>query len=96
MPRFASFRDTPDEDMGSYITRFERHAKLTNIPKENWATCLSNCLHGRALDVYSRLDEKEANDYDKLKNALFLRYNLTEDGYRSKFRTCRPEKDENP
>ena len=35
-------------------------------------------------------------NYDRLKAALLKRYNLTEQGYREKFRKCRPEKEESP
>ena len=37
-----------------------------------------------------------SNDYDKLVTALQKRFQLTEDGYRTKFRTTRPEKGETP
>ncbi|KAL9958152.1 hypothetical protein ACROYT_G035127 [Oculina patagonica] len=50
----------------------------------------------RALDVYSRLSEEAATDYDKMKLALMKRYDLTEDGYRRKFRVSKPEIDESP
>ena len=44
----------------------------------------------------SRLPDEVANDYPQLKQALLKRYNLTEEGYREKFRRCSPEKDESP
>ena len=53
-------------------------------------------LSGRALDVYSRLSEEAAVDYDQVKLALMKRYDLTEDGYRRKFRLSKPESDESP
>ena len=56
---------------------------------------LSALLSGLALEVYSRLSE-EAKDYDKVKIALMKRYDLTEDGYRRKFRASKPEVDESP
>ncbi|KAK3802327.1 hypothetical protein RRG08_018428 [Elysia crispata] len=37
----------------------------------------------------------EATDYDRVKEVLQKRYNLTEDGYRQRFRTCSPEEGEN-
>ena len=48
------------------------------------------------LEVYSRLSEEAARDYDKVKIALMKRYDLTEDGYRRKFRASKPELDESP
>ena len=47
---------------------------------------LSALLSERALEVYSRLSEEAAQDYDRVKLALMKRYDLTEDGYRRKFR----------
>ena len=45
----------------------------------------------RALEVFCRLSTSEATDYDRVKEVLHKRYNLTEDGYRQKFHTCAPE-----
>ena len=53
-------------------------------------------MSGRALDVYSRLSEEAAQDYNRVKLALMKRYYLTEDGYRRKFRVSKPEVDESP
>ncbi|GFN77832.1 hypothetical protein PoB_000433800, partial [Plakobranchus ocellatus] len=39
---------------------------------------------------------EQAKDYDKVKEALMKRYDLTEDGYRRKFRTCKPAEGESP
>ena len=57
---------------------------------------LSALLIGRALEVFCRLSESEAIDYDRVKEVLRKRYKLTEDVYKQKFRTCTPEDGENP
>ena len=46
--------------------------------------------------MYSRLSEEAAKDYDKVKIALMKRFDLTEHGYRRKFRVSKPEVDESP
>ena len=46
--------------------------------------------------MYSRLSEEAAKDYDKVKIALMKRYDLTEDGYRRKFRASKLEVEESP
>jgi len=46
--------------------------------------------------VYSRLPSEEAHDYDKLKLALLKRFQLTEDGFKERFRSARAEKGESP
>ena len=57
---------------------------------------MSALLTGRTMDVYTRMSDTDANDYDKLKKALLTRYNYTEDGYRKRFREVKPETEETP
>ena len=59
-----------------------------------WAAYLSALLKGRALDVYDRLSTEDAVDYYKLKDALLKNCDMTERGFRKKFRYCRPESSE--
>jgi hypothetical protein len=47
-------------------------------------------LKGKALDVYARMPVKDAFNFDKLKQALLERFELTEEGLRKKFHTARP------
>ena len=94
-PKLPSFVDGKD-NLDAYLQRFERFAVTAKWEKAGWATKLSALLSGRALEVYSRLSEEAASDYDKMKIALMRRYDLTEDGYRRKFRTSKPEIDESP
>ena len=94
-PKLPSFVDGKD-DLDAYLQRFERFAETAKWNKIGWASKLSALLSGRALEVYSRLSEEAAKDYDKVKIALMKRYDLTEDGYRRKFRASKPEADESP
>ena len=91
-PKLPSFVDGKD-DLDAYLQRFERFATTAKWDKAGWATKLSALLSGRALDVYSRLSEEAASEYGKMKIALMKRYDLTEDGYRCKFRVSMPETD---
>ena len=90
MPKLLSFDDSKD-DMDSYLRRFERYADVMKWKKDMWATNLSALLKGRALDVYALLPPDQALDYDALKTALLKRFDLTEDGFKRKFRASRPE-----
>ena len=90
LPKLPSFCDGKD-NMDAYLKRFERFAKNAKWPAEEWATNLSTLLQGKALDVYSRLSVDDANDYDKLREALLKRYQLTEEGFRQKFRNSKQE-----
>ena len=53
-------------------------------------------LTGKALDVYPRMSETAAVDYKELKEALLKRYDLTENGFRVRFRNSKPEEGESP
>ncbi|CAH3186772.1 unnamed protein product, partial [Porites lobata] len=94
-PKLPSFVDGKD-DLDAYLQRFERFATTAKWEKTGWASKLSALLSGRALEVYSRISEEAAQDYDRVKLALMKRYDLTEDGYRCKFRASKPEVDDSP
>lgn len=94
-PKFPVFVEGKDE-LDSYLLRFELFATQNEWPKETWATALSTILTGTALGVHSRLSDKSALDYDQVKNSLLKRLNLSEDGYRAKFRDAKPEAGESP
>ena len=92
-PKMPVFNEGKD-DIDAYLRRFERYAEAQGWVSDNWATNLSALLQGRALDVYALLPFEKAKDYDELKSALLKRFELTEDGFRQKFRGCRPENGE--
>ena len=54
-----------------------------------WAAYLS-----ALLEVYDRLSAVDAADYEKLKDALLRKFDMTERGFRKKFRNNRPERSE--
>ena len=92
-PKLPTFDESRDH-MDAYIERFERYAYSQKWPTDRWSTHLSALLKGRALDVFSRLPVAQALDYEALKEALLKRFELTEEGFRKKFRSCRPEQGE--
>ena len=61
---------------------------------DTWATGLSALLQGKALEVYALMPKEDALNYDKLKIALLKRYELTEEGFKRKYKKCRPENGE--
>ncbi|GFN90483.1 retroviral-like aspartic protease 1 [Plakobranchus ocellatus] len=91
LPNYQDRRD----DLDIWLTRFERFAESNGWSREKWSSSLCALLTGRALDCYWRLSAEQAKDYDKVKEALMKRYDLTEDGCR-KFRTCKPAEGESP
>ena len=65
-----------------------------NLQRAVFKVELDLLLKGRALDVYDRLSVDDAADYEKLKEALLKNFDMTERGFRKKFRYERPEKSE--
>ena len=82
--------------LDSYLLRFKCYTENASWEKNTWANKLSALLTGRAMDVYTRMSDTDANDYNKLKKALLTRYNYPEDGYRKTFREVKPETEETP
>jgi len=95
MPKMPYFEEDKD-CMDSYLNRFERFVEIQGWKRESLAICLSALLKGKALDVYSRLPPEQAGDYDTLKQALLKWYQLSEDGFKRKFREATPETGESP
>ncbi|XP_037505621.1 uncharacterized protein LOC119381945 [Rhipicephalus sanguineus] len=91
----APFSEKTD-DLDAYLTRFERVAEAHAWAPGHWATALSTCLTGEALTVFSRMPASEALVYEKVKRALLLRFRLTEEGFRKRFRTEAPQDEESP
>ena len=92
-PKLPYFDESKDK-MDSYLSRFEKYATANEWKKSVWAAYLSALLKGRALDVYDRLSVDDAADYEKLKAKLLKNFDMTERGFRKKFRYERPEKSE--
>ena len=92
-PKLPYFEESK-EKMDSYLSRFEKYATANKWDKNVWAAYLSALLKGRALDVYDRLSTEDAAFYDKLKDALLKNFDMTERGFRKKFRYSRPERSE--
>ena len=92
-PKIPALNEGKDE-MDSYLLRFERYATAQKWEPDTWATGLSALLQGKALDVYALMPKEDALNYDKLKVALLKRYELTEEGFKRKYKKCRPENGE--
>ena len=89
-PKLPAFDETKD-NIDAYIQRFERYATAQQWNTRNWGSHLSALLTGKALDVFARLPPTSALDFDELKEALYKRFEMTEDGFRKKFRNSKPD-----
>jgi hypothetical protein len=89
-PKLPVFDDT-HVNIDAYIQRFERSATSQNWNRHNWGAHLRALLKGKALDVFARLSHEDSLDFDKLKTALYKRFDITEDGFLKRFRSSKPE-----
>ena len=85
------FFDEATDDMDSHIERFDY-----NWDREDWAFYLCQYLKGGATEAYIRLSRSDCKNYDIVKKGLLRRYNLTNKGYRKKFRESQPDDGETP
>jgi len=88
--------DERSDDMDSLLHRFEVYAERQRWSEGQWAVYLSAFSKGKALEVYSSLPVKVAQDYEILKDALLKRFNLTEEGFKQKCKSARGEVGEAP
>lgn len=82
------------QDIDVFLRSFEKLAALHKWDKSEWAIHLVPLLTGKALEAYSRLSDGESGKYDKIKEAILKRYELTSEAYREKFRQARQQSDE--
>ncbi|XP_055899119.1 uncharacterized protein LOC129928519 [Biomphalaria glabrata] len=86
--------DDKTENIEVYLVRFEEVASYYGLPEEKWCFRLSQCLRGKAYEVYSKLPSGQREDYAALKQALLVQFELTVEAYQKKFRTSRLERRE--
>ncbi|KAL2082913.1 hypothetical protein ACEWY4_020686 [Coilia grayii] len=74
------------DDIEQYLTTFERLAGAYRWPRADWPVYLVPYLVGRARAAYVAMDIEEAMDYDKVKEAILMKYEINEEIYRERFR----------
>jgi hypothetical protein len=92
-PKIPYFDDKTD-DIESYLYRFDKHAVSLKWSSEDKALILPSLLRGRALNYYQELPVEDSNDYAKLSAHLLKKFRCTEEGFRTQFRSCKPESGE--
>ncbi|KAK7099413.1 hypothetical protein V1264_003555 [Littorina saxatilis] len=92
-PKIPYFDDKSD-DIESYLYRFDKHAASLKWSNDEKALILPTLLRGRALNYFQELPVEDTNDYAKLSAHLLKRFKCTEEGFRTQFRSCKPESGE--
>ena len=87
--------DSEKDDLDLYLERFERQCSCLNIDRTKWPTLLLNLLSGQALSVLLSLASDDAKNYDRVKDALLIRFNCSMYSFKKKFLTAKPLSDEN-
>uniref|UniRef100_A0A672S065 SCAN box domain-containing protein n=1 Tax=Sinocyclocheilus grahami TaxID=75366 RepID=A0A672S065_SINGR len=87
---------TRDDDIEQFLTTFERLATACRWPKTNWAIRLVPLLTGKAHSAYVAMDGADAEDYDKVKEAILIKYEINADIYQQRFRSSEILLDETP
>ena len=78
------------------MTTFERAVEAHGVEREKRAAILAPQLTGKVRLTYAAMSDEDAQDYDRVKAAIFQRHDVNEETYRRRFRTVKPKKNETP
>ncbi|GBN97187.1 hypothetical protein AVEN_212494-1 [Araneus ventricosus] len=81
LPKFKPQED----DIGLFLTLFERQLSFLKVPKENFVTYLLSALPGDISKLIAREPETLSQDYDHIKNMLLKRFKLSAEKFRLLF-----------
>jgi len=87
---------SPEDDIEHYLITFERRASVCRWPKEEWAIQLVPLLTGKARSAYVLMDISDSEVYDKVKEVILKKYEITADTYRRRFRSLDINHSETP
>ncbi|CAC5380409.1 unnamed protein product [Mytilus coruscus] len=76
------------QDLDVFLKSFEKLATLHKWAKSEWPVRIVPLLSGKALEAYSRLSDADGGNYDKIKDAILKRYELTAEAYWEKISVC--------
>ena len=75
------------DDIEAYLITFERIMVAHKVDKERWPHYLAPQLTGKAQLAFAALPTVDADDYEAIKNAILVRYDINEEAYRRRFRS---------
>ncbi|KAL5516832.1 hypothetical protein EMCRGX_G002255 [Ephydatia muelleri] len=87
--KLVALRDS--DDIEAYLVTFERIMAAHKIERSRWRHYLAPQLSGRAQLAFVALPITDSANYDAIKAAILMRYDLNEEAYRNCFRTAVPK-----
>lgn len=75
-------------NVDAYLRLFEKIASAENWPRDKWVAIVQPHFVGKALKAFSKVPSEQISDYDVVKQAILLEYEVVGEIYRKKFRTC--------
>ena len=84
------------DDIEAFLTTFERAVEAHGVDRDKRAAILAPQLTGKARLAYAAMTDDDARDYDRVKAAIFQRYDINEETYRCCFRAIKPLENETP
>ena len=90
--KVAKLADT--DDIEAYLTTFERQMVAYDVPRGRWVFKLAPQLSGKAQQAYAEMDAAESSNYDRVREAILLRYDIDQESYRQRFRTAKRKEGE--
>ncbi|XP_058865597.1 uncharacterized protein LOC131707274 isoform X2 [Acipenser ruthenus] len=88
-PKARAMKMSAEDDPEAYLVAFERLATAAAWPREFWASQLGPCLIGEAQAAYQAMSDQHATEYDRVKQAILRRLNITTETHRARFREYR-------
>ena len=84
--KLVALRDS--NDIEAYLVTFERIMAAHKIERGRWPHYLAPQLSGKAQLAFVALPITDSANYDAIKAAILMRYDLNEEAYRNCFRTA--------
>ena len=84
------------DDIEAFLMTFERAVEAHGVDRDKRAAILAPQLTGKARLAYAAMTDADARDYDRVKAAIFQRYDINEETYRHCFRAIKSLENETP
>ena len=82
------------DDIESYLVTFKRIMTAHKVDKGRWPYYLAPQLTGKAQLAFAALPVSDSADYDAIKTAVLIRYDINEDSYKNRFRSSKRKEGE--